>query len=87
MNFKQFILNMVSSVEATVNSKIVAGFITLFAAIAFGSFNLIPAMTILAGMVLAFFGLSSFDYKSTTVKSSNTAEEKVLEKSTIETKN
>lgn len=64
MNFKEFILGMISTTETSVNSKIVAGFITLFAAIIFGAFKLLEPMIVLAGLVAAFFGLSSLDFKS-----------------------
>lgn len=87
MNFKDFILNMVSTLESTVNSKIVGGFISLFATIGFGSFNLMGPMGIMGGLVVAFFGLSSFDYKATTFKTTGDADKKISEKKTIETNN
>lgn len=64
MTFKQFILGMVSTAEANINSKIVAGFLTLFATIIFGCFKLNEGMLILAPLAASFFGLSSLDFKT-----------------------
>jgi len=84
MKFKEFLLLMVSSVESSVNSKIVAGFIILFATIGFGAFDLLGAMGISATLTGAFFGLSSLDYKSTTTKTTLTEDSNKTEKNSIE---
>lgn len=70
---KKFLFDILSNPDSTTySSKRVGGFISLFATIAFGCFNLIQPMTIIAGLVIAFFGLASIDYKEFLKKDNTT---------------
>lgn len=61
---KKFLFDIFSNPDGlTFSSKRAGGFISLFATIAFGWFKLTEPMVIMAGLVVAFFGLSTIDYK------------------------
>lgn len=61
---KKFLFDIFSNPDQkTFSSKRAGGFISLFATIGFGCFRFIEPMTIMAGLVVAFFGLSTIDYK------------------------
>ena len=47
----------------TYSSKRVGGFISLFSTIGFGLLKYTEPMVIMAGLVAAFFGLATIDYK------------------------
>lgn len=64
MKLNKFLFDIFSNPDNnTFSSKRAGGFTSLFATIAFGWFNLTEPMIIMAGLVVAFFGLSTIDYK------------------------
>jgi hypothetical protein len=61
----KFIFDILSNPDMiTYSSKRAGGYVSLLATIGFGIFNLTNPMTIMAGLTVAFFGLTSLDYKS-----------------------
>ena len=62
MGIKEFWLKVVSS-SSDINSKIIGGFISLLATMVMGFLKSTEPMIVMAGLVVAFFGLSSVDYK------------------------
>ena len=64
MKYKKFIFDIFSNPDGlTYSSKRAGGFISLAATIAFGALKFTEPMVVMAGLVVAFFGLSSIDYK------------------------
>jgi len=60
---KKFLFDIFSNPDGlTFSSKRAGGFISLFATMGFGFVGTEP-MVIMAGLVCAFFGLSTIDYK------------------------
>jgi len=61
---KKFLFDIFSNPDGlTFSSKRAGGFISLIATIAFGFLSLSQPMIVMAGLVVAFFGLSTIDYK------------------------
>ncbi len=72
----KFIFDIFSNPDGlTYSSKRAGGFISLFATIAFGAFKLTEPMVVMAGLVVAFFGLSTIDYKEFMKSSPTTTSE------------
>ena len=62
---KKFLSDIFSNPDGlTFSSKRAGGFISLFATVFFGLLKTTELMVIMAGLVVAFFGLSTLDYKS-----------------------
>lgn len=61
---KKFLTDIFSNPDnLTFSSKRAGGFISLFATIVLGFLQYTEPMVVMAGLVVAFFGLSSVDYQ------------------------
>lgn len=64
MNFSKFISDILTNPDnLSFSSKRAGGWISLLTTITFGFFRNYEAMTIMAGLVVTFFGLTSVDGK------------------------